>query len=618
MTNLPSQRRPRSTAVTPRRATADVHPVVNPLGGLEQHLPDDVLAKLRETGLLDQISAAKDYEAASRATSTRDNYARSWDTFVEWCEQLGAPSLPAQPELVAVYTAYLADTGGHGIKADGSRSGRRPGTVSNHLTAIRAVHVDAGHGDPTSHPAVRRVLAGIKRVKGTRAQAREPMTYDLLARTIYAIDVRHDLRAARDRVLLAAADVTVAGQWRSQPDRDTSVTSTQLAAIAWQDVSVLDEDHAVLTVPSRSNRRETLELTVHVRPGNPLCLVAALRSMAAVIRELTVEANSGSGLLAGDLAATVHATWQSGSGVTALVGPLLPSLDKRGLPKKGSPSRQQLDARLGRAAQFGGVSVGRTTAPRNDEWTHADRLRALAAVKQQPLGDLRDRALLLMGWHLASRRSNLTWLRVGEVTPVDGGLDVHFRRSKTDQEQAGRTLAVVTHGGRFCPVAAWDAWYAAMRTELGDRLDPDFPAFPALTKDGTAIGEPREVLETRPDGSIVHDANGEPISRGREGLCGDEINYLVKKRAADAGLKHDEHGRARPWGAHSLRRGWLTEGARQGIGLAELMAHSGHVSHESVLAYIQAANRWSTEHAAPLKMRYDLRSTLGDDPATVA
>jgi hypothetical protein len=353
---------------------------------------------------------------------------------------------------------------------------------------------------------------------------------------------------------------------------------------------------------------------VAARPGDPLCLVSALRAMLTLLRELTVEADRADGYIDGQLAPVVKATWQHSTGPVGLAGPLLPRLDKVGLPAGGGGSRQQLENRGRRAGSDAGIPV--IGAP--DGWSPAERREALKVVSRRPLADVRDKALLLMGWHLAARRSNLTWLRLGEIDHAPLGLDVTFRRSKTDQEQAGRTLVVPTIGGRFCPVAAWAAWRTRMVEELGAALHPDWPAFPPITKDGTAIDQPRELFETRTDGTPVLDTSGEPISLGLEGIGGESINHLVKQRAAQAGLKFDEHGRALPWGAHSLRRGWLTEGARQGIGLAELMAHSGHVSHESVLLYIQAANRWSATNSAPLKMRYDLRRVVGGDTTAAA
>ena len=53
----------------------------------------------------------------------------------------------------------------------------------------------------------------------------------------------------------------------------------------------------------------------------------------------------------------------------------------------------------------------------------------------------RDRALLLLGFAGALRRSELAALTVGDVAVADGDLIVRIRSSKTDQAAAGATIA---------------------------------------------------------------------------------------------------------------------------------------------------------------------------------
>jgi site-specific recombinase XerD len=54
----------------------------------------------------------------------------------------------------------------------------------------------------------------------------------------------------------------------------------------------------------------------------------------------------------------------------------------------------------------------------------------------------RDRALLLLGFAGAFRRSELVGLDVADLEFVDRGLIVKLRRSKTDQEGTGRKIAI--------------------------------------------------------------------------------------------------------------------------------------------------------------------------------
>lgn len=56
---------------------------------------------------------------------------------------------------------------------------------------------------------------------------------------------------------------------------------------------------------------------------------------------------------------------------------------------------------------------------------------------------LRDCAILLLGFAGAFRRSELAALDVADLEFCDSGMRVHIRRSKTDQEGTGATIAIV-------------------------------------------------------------------------------------------------------------------------------------------------------------------------------
>ena len=76
------------------------------------------------------------------------------------------------------------------------------------------------------------------------------------------------------------------------------------------------------------------------------------------------------------------------------------------------------------------------------------------------LRELRDRAILLLGFAGAFRRSELVALNVGDIEWTAEGALVTIRRSKTDQEGLGRKVGI-PHGEIACPVAALKAWLEA-------------------------------------------------------------------------------------------------------------------------------------------------------------
>ena len=83
----------------------------------------------------------------------------------------------------------------------------------------------------------------------------------------------------------------------------------------------------------------------------------------------------------------------------------------------------------------------------------------LAAQPPGPLG-LRNRAMLLIGYGAALRRSELVALTVADVVRVPGrGIEVVVRRSKTDPHGRGEAVAIwAADAPELCALRALDAW----------------------------------------------------------------------------------------------------------------------------------------------------------------
>ncbi len=81
-----------------------------------------------------------------------------------------------------------------------------------------------------------------------------------------------------------------------------------------------------------------------------------------------------------------------------------------------------------------GIRREKGTAPCQKAALLVDDLRRMVAPLGASLLDRRDRALLLLGFAAALRRSELVALRVGDVRFEEEGLVLTLRRSKTNQE----------------------------------------------------------------------------------------------------------------------------------------------------------------------------------------
>jgi site-specific recombinase XerD len=185
----------------------------------------------------------------------------------------------------------------------------------------------------------------------------------------------------------------------------------------------------------------------------------------------------------------------------------------------------------------------------------AERVLAMVQVAPNSLRGLRDRALLLLGFAGAFRRSELAGLIVRDLEEAGEGLRVTLRRSKTDQEGYGRVVPI-PRGVVACPVAALHAWLDAAGLTEG-------PVFRSLGKGGRVLPS---ALSTRSMGAVV------------------------QRYAERVGLNPKE------FGGHSLRAGFLTSAAARGANLFRLMDQSGHKSVETVRGYVRRADEFK-DHA---------------------
>lgn len=164
---------------------------------------------------------------------------------------------------------------------------------------------------------------------------------------------------------------------------------------------------------------------------------------------------------------------------------------------------------------------------------------------------LRDRAVLLLGFMGAFRRSELAGLDVEDIKKYPQGIVVTIRHSKTDQTSAGQQIGIpyLSHSSMDC-IHALQEWLTAAGITSG-------PLFRSFLK------------------------NGKVSSRR---LSDKSINLIVKKYAASIGLNPEMYG------AHSLRHGFATYAALQGVEERLIMKQTRHRSVEMVRRYINEAD----------------------------
>jgi site-specific recombinase XerD len=199
-------------------------------------------------------------------------------------------------------------------------------------------------------------------------------------------------------------------------------------------------------------------------------------------------------------------------------------------------------------ATLRGIRRTAESAPTRKAPATAERVLAMVAEADTNLKGLRDRAILLLGFGGAFRRSELVALNIADLEFCDGGLRVTIRKSKTDQEGLGATIAIA-FGLTACPVDALRAWIKAAAIVEG-------PLFRPVTRTGQ-------------------------ISARR--LSARAVAEIVKFYARRAGMK------AADFSGHSLRSGFLTSAAANGASILKMMDVSRHKSVDTLRGYVRDA-----------------------------
>jgi hypothetical protein len=115
--------------------------------------------------------------ARSVARETARGYRSDWRRWEGWCAARGAPAMPPDPELVALYVTDHATL----VRGDG-RPAYAAATLDRWVAALSALSRAAGQDPPGRHPVVRAVLAGVRRDRARIGQRkRDPLLLDGLA-----------------------------------------------------------------------------------------------------------------------------------------------------------------------------------------------------------------------------------------------------------------------------------------------------------------------------------------------------------------------------------------------------------------------------------------------------
>jgi site-specific recombinase XerD len=206
-----------------------------------------------------------------------------------------------------------------------------------------------------------------------------------------------------------------------------------------------------------------------------------------------------------------------------------------------------------------GIRREKTVSVRKVAPVRVANLRAAFDGPAVDPADVRNRALVLIGYAGGFRRSELVALDLSDIEKAKDGLIITLRKSKTDQTGLGHRKGI-PYGGNpaTCPVRALLAWLELVGQTAG-------PVFRRIRKGGNITAER---------------------------LTDKTVSDVVKSLAPAMGLD------AATVGGHSMRAGFVTDAYAVGAPEAAIMATTGHRSHAVMTGYRREANLFKQNAAA--------------------
>ena len=165
--------------------------------------------------------------------------------------------------------------------------------------------------------------------------------------------------------------------------------------------------------------------------------------------------------------------------------------------------------------------------------------------------ELKNRALILVGFAGGFRRSELVAILYEDIDFVPEGVKIFIKRSKTDQSGEGMTKGIPYFSNSdYCPVISLKNWLEKSEIKSGKIFD----------------------------------------------MSDKSVALTIKKYTAIAGLDSNKYS------GHSLRSGFATSAAELGAEERSIMAMTGHKTSQMVRRYIQEANLFKNNALKKIKI----------------
>jgi len=205
-----------------------------------------------------------------------------------------------------------------------------------------------------------------------------------------------------------------------------------------------------------------------------------------------------------------------------------------------------------------GISRTIGTAKEKKKPINTAQIKSWVDSLEDNLQDTRDKAVILVGFAGAFRRSEIAALDVDDIEFGPQGMVITVKQSKTDQTGEGEQVAI-PYGKHpdTCPVLALQKWLDSAGIKSG-------PVFRSFWKSG-------KIRDTR--------------------ISSKSIALIVKRMVSDLGLNPDDYA------GHSLRAGHVTQAIENGAEPIITMEQTRHKSEAVFRGYVRRGNLFTKNSA---------------------
>lgn len=191
------------------------------------------------------------YAAQADAKNTQRAYNADWKQFLLWCKRRNKAPLPADPDAIASYLRYCAET--QKLKIS---------TVRRRMSAIAEAHKRNGYESPCSEWVVRNTMKRLRRDLGEPARGKSPILVKDLKEMV--LHCPEDLMGIRDKAILL---IGFAGAFRR----------SELVSINVDDLTTSDEGLVILIREGKTDqKREGRKVAIPFGKDPLTCPIRAL------------------------------------------------------------------------------------------------------------------------------------------------------------------------------------------------------------------------------------------------------------------------------------------------------------------------------------------------------